>query len=99
MSDEVGSFERVFRQHHGFVWRSLARHGVRPADLCDACQDVFLVVHRRLPELECPAALRTWLGRLGYNHFPQAGEMVIKKDHAFSERLLRHHIAHATPLK
>ena len=45
------------------------------------------------------AALRTWLGRLGYNHFPQAGEMVIKKDHAFSERLLRHHIAHAEPLK
>lgn len=44
------------------------------------------------------AALRTWLGRLGYSHFPQAGEMVIVKDHAFSERLLRHHITHARPL-
>lgn len=44
------------------------------------------------------AALRTWLGRLGYTHFPQDGEMVIAKDHGFSERLLRHHIAHAKPL-
>jgi RNA polymerase sigma-70 factor (ECF subfamily) len=64
MSDGVGDFERVFRQHHGFVWRSLARHGVPPADLPDACQDVFLVVHRRLHEFEGRAALQTWLYRI-----------------------------------
>jgi homoserine kinase type II len=39
------------------------------------------------------AALRTWLGRLGYNHFPRASEMTIPKDHTFSQRLLEHHIA------
>ena len=44
------------------------------------------------------AALRTWLGRLGYNHFPRASQMTIPKDHAFSRRLLEHHIAHARPL-
>jgi homoserine kinase type II len=44
------------------------------------------------------AALRTWLGRLGYNHFPLASEMTIPKDHGFSRRLLEHHIAHARPL-
>jgi homoserine kinase type II len=44
------------------------------------------------------AALRTWLGRLGYNHFPRASEMTIPKDHAFSRRLLEHHVAHARPL-
>ncbi len=44
------------------------------------------------------AALRTWLGRLGYNHFPRASEMTIPKDHAFSRRLLESHIAHARPL-
>lgn len=27
------------------------------------------------------AALRTWLGRLGYAHFPQASEITIPKDH------------------
>ena len=41
------------------------------------------------------AALRTWLGRLGYNHFPRESHMTIDKDHDFSRRLLEHHIAHA----
>jgi homoserine kinase type II len=40
------------------------------------------------------AALRTWLGRLGYNHFPRDSHMTIPKDHAFSRRLLEFHIAH-----
>jgi homoserine kinase type II len=44
------------------------------------------------------AALRTWLGRLGYNHFPRESHMTIPKDHAFSRRLLERHIAHARPL-
>ena len=46
------------------------------------------------------AALRTWLGRLGYNFFPRTAEMTIPKDHAFSRRLLQHHIgqAHAMDL-
>ena len=45
------------------------------------------------------AALRTWLGRLGYNHFPRDSEMTIPKDHAFSQRLLEHHRAAARPLE
>ncbi len=44
------------------------------------------------------AALRTWLGRLGYTHFPRPSEMTIPKDHGFSRRLLEQHIAHAHPL-
>jgi homoserine kinase type II len=63
-------------------------------------------VHRPLEESERAlwpvmlrrAALRTWLGRLGYNHFPRESEMTIPKDHAFSRRLLEHHVAHARPL-
>ncbi len=44
------------------------------------------------------AALRTWLGRLGYNHFPRLSHMTIDKDHGFSRRLLERHVAHAQPL-
>ena len=44
------------------------------------------------------AALRTWLGRLGYNHFPRESHMTIPKDHDFSRRLLEHHIAHGRAL-
>jgi homoserine kinase type II len=62
--------------------------------------------HRPLTDLERElwpvmlrrAALRTWLGRLDYNHFPKASEITIPKDHDFSRRLLEHHIAHASPL-
>ena len=45
------------------------------------------------------AALRTWLGRLGYSHFPRDSHMTIPKDHDFSRRLLEHHIAHAQELE
>ena len=45
------------------------------------------------------AALRTWLGRLGYNYFPRDSHMTIPKDHEFSRRLLQHHIAHARSLE
>jgi len=44
------------------------------------------------------AALRTWLGRLGYNHFPRESHMTIPKDHEFSRRLLEHHIERADAL-
>lgn len=62
--------------------------------------------HRPLTDLERSlwpvmlrrAALRTWLGRLEYNHFPKASEMTIPKDHGFSRRLLENHIVHARPL-
>ncbi len=63
-------------------------------------------VERPLEELERAlwpvmlrrAALRTWLGRLGYSHFPRDSHMTIPKDHAFSRRLLEHHVAHARAL-
>jgi homoserine kinase type II len=45
------------------------------------------------------AALRTWLGRLGYNHFPRDSEMTIPKDHQFSRRLLEHHVSRAHALE
>jgi len=45
------------------------------------------------------ASLRTWLGRLGYNHFPREAEVTIPKDHAFSRRQLLHHIATARPME
>jgi homoserine kinase type II len=47
------------------------------------------------PQMLRAAALRTWLGRLGYHYYPRASTLTHNKDHPFSERLLRHHIAHA----
>lgn len=55
------SFDEVYTAHVGFVWRVLRTFGVHPASLEDAVQDVFIVVHRRLPEFEGRAAITTWL--------------------------------------
>ncbi len=60
--------------------------------LTDMERELWPVMLRR-------AALRTWLGRLGYNHFPKASHMTIPKDHAFSRRLLEHHVRHARELE
>ena len=44
-----------------FVWRNLQRLGVRPSELEDALQDVFMVVHRRLDSFDGSSKLSTWL--------------------------------------
>ncbi len=54
-------FDAVYDEHADFVWRNLRRLGVSEASLDDAFQDVFVVVHRRLPEWEGRAQMTTWL--------------------------------------
>lgn len=63
--------------------------GARPLEALE--RELWPVMLRR-------AALRTWLGRLGYAHFPRESHMTIPKDDAFSRRLLEHHMARARPL-
>jgi RNA polymerase sigma-70 factor (ECF subfamily) len=43
------------------VWRFLKYLGVPKDDLPDACQEVFLIAHRKLPEFRGEATSRTWL--------------------------------------
>jgi len=59
--DVVPTFDEVYAAHLGFVWRILRTFGVPDAQLEDAVQDVFVVVHRRLAEFEGRAAITTWL--------------------------------------
>lgn len=47
------------------------------------------------PRMLRAAALRTWLGRLGYHYYPRSSSLTHSKDHPFSERLLRYHITNA----
>ncbi|HWU88739.1 MAG TPA: sigma-70 family RNA polymerase sigma factor [Kofleriaceae bacterium] len=55
------SFDEVYAANVAFVWRVLRTFGLSEAQLEDAVQDVFVVVHRRLPEWEGRAAITTWL--------------------------------------
>ncbi len=52
---------RIFEDHAEFVWRVLARSGVRDADLRDATQEVFIVVATKVAERDGTSTLTTWL--------------------------------------
>jgi RNA polymerase sigma-70 factor (ECF subfamily) len=53
--------EQVYREHFGFAWRSLRHLGVAAADVEDAAQDVFLVVHAKLASFEHRSRIETWI--------------------------------------
>lgn len=55
------SFDEVYTRHAAFVFRILRGMGVPDAQVDDALQDVFLVVHRRLAEFTGEARITTWL--------------------------------------
>lgn len=57
-------FSDVYSKYYRFVWRVLRALGVPPAAMEDVVQDVFVVVHRRLPEFEGRSDVRTWLFRI-----------------------------------
>ena len=54
-------FVDVYYAHFDLVWRILRRLGVPHDQLEDAAQDVFLVLHRRLADLDPEISLRSWL--------------------------------------
>jgi RNA polymerase sigma-70 factor (ECF subfamily) len=51
----------VYREHAEFVWRSLQHLGVRPSDLEDLLQEVFIVVHRKVEGFRGQCRITTWL--------------------------------------
>ena len=60
-------FATIYEQQFSFVWRVARRLGVPDASLDDVCQDVFVVVHRRLAEFEGRSSIRTWVYGILHN--------------------------------
>lgn len=54
-------FEALYDEHAPFVWRAVRRLGVLEASVADVVQEIFLVVHRRLPEFRERSSVRAWL--------------------------------------
>jgi RNA polymerase sigma-70 factor, ECF subfamily len=63
-SDQV--FASVYEAHAGFVWRVLRGMGVTDSQVEDALQEVFIVVHRRLPEFDGRHSIKTWLFAIAF---------------------------------
>ena len=57
----VEDFSQLFEAHARFVWRALRYLGVREADLDDVCQEVFLIVYRKLSSFEQRSSIQAWL--------------------------------------
>lgn len=51
----------IHKEHADFVFRALQWLGVRPADLQDVSQEVFICVHRRLKTFDRTKSIRAWL--------------------------------------
>jgi RNA polymerase sigma-70 factor (ECF subfamily) len=54
-------FESLYDDYADFAWRNARRLGVLPEALDDIVQEVFLVAHRRLSDVQCPQSLRAWM--------------------------------------
>lgn len=59
-------FEAVYARWFDYVWLLLRRLGVPAADLEDAAQEVFIVVHRRLGEYDAARPIRPWLSGIAH---------------------------------
>jgi len=57
---------QTYEAHFTHVWHTLRRLGVRDSDLEDAAHDVFVVVHRRLPDFDVARPIRPWLTGITY---------------------------------
>jgi RNA polymerase sigma-70 factor (ECF subfamily) len=74
------TFRQVYDSYFAFVWRAVANRGVTAAAMDDVVQEVFLVVHRKLPEFEGRSTVRTWLSgivrRVVSDHVKKRGNQV-----------------------
>ena len=66
-AEALPTFAEVYEQWFGFVWRSARGLGVSDAALDDVVQEIFVIVHRRLPNFERRSSLRTWLSGIVLN--------------------------------
>ena len=61
---EPPAFDDVFSEHARYVGRTLRYLGIAEAELEDACQEVFIAVHRRLAEFDPAGSVRAWLRQI-----------------------------------
>jgi RNA polymerase sigma-70 factor, ECF subfamily len=74
-------FDALYREHFGFVWRSLRRLGVPEGALDDAAQEVFVVVHRRAREWHLEGSAKACLFAIAQRVASDQRRWVRRKGH------------------
>ena len=67
VDDHPRAFARLYRSYVGFTWRVVGQLGVPSHAIDDVVQEVWLVVHRRLPSFEGRSAVKSWLFGVSLN--------------------------------
>jgi len=57
----VPPFQAVYEKYFDFVWATARRLGVDTAAIDDVVQEIFIAVHRSIPSLQRPEALKSWI--------------------------------------
>ncbi len=65
-TSDVRDFRQIFERELAYVLATLRRLGVRPDDLRDVAQEVFVTVHRILDDYDPERPLRPWLFGIAY---------------------------------
>lgn len=60
------TFPAIFHECFPLVWRLLRTLGVREPCLDDAAQEVFVIVHQKLPEFDGRVRVTTWVHAITY---------------------------------
>jgi len=66
-AEQRARFNDFYSKHAQFVARSLRRLGIHDELLDDALQEVFVIVHRKLPDLQGDEHEKTWVFRITMN--------------------------------
>jgi len=89
-ADSSRQLEAIYRTHVEFVWRVVRRHGVPRDAIEDLVHEVFLVVRRRLTELDGRVECRGWLFMITRG--------VVSNDRRIRARRVRRHDEAPAPL-
>lgn len=68
LEGQLGAWREFYTVHARRLARFLARMGVAETDLEDVLQDVFLALHRSLPEYDGRVPFKAWLYGVAMNH-------------------------------
>lgn len=97
MTDSPVAFRQIYDEHFAYVWKLVQRYGVPLRHVEDVVHEVFMVVHRRLPEFEQGRAMKPWLAGIAFRTASDFIRRAPQRREVFLEEELDELMAHSNP--